>query len=245
MHTFRVIPVLDLKGGAVVRGVGGRRENYRPIVSRLTSDADPTSVAQAFRDRLGLNELYLADLDAIAGAPPALAVYRALREQACRLWIDAGTRRAEDAEPLVAAGVERIVVGLETVQGPEVLKSLARTYGNTRVLFSLDLTQGQPLGEVGAWKCADADSLAAEAAAAGAGALIVLDLARVGLGGGTGTERLCQRLADTHPHIEIVAGGGVSSRADLQRLRACGVRAALVASALHDGRIGPDDLARL
>ena len=29
---MEVIPVLDLKGGLVVRGVAGRRDEYRPVV---------------------------------------------------------------------------------------------------------------------------------------------------------------------------------------------------------------------
>src|SRR5437660_464634 len=32
---MRVLPVLDLLGGQVVRGVGGQRHQYRPVVSRL------------------------------------------------------------------------------------------------------------------------------------------------------------------------------------------------------------------
>jgi phosphoribosylformimino-5-aminoimidazole carboxamide ribotide isomerase len=64
---MRVVPVLDLKGGHVVHGVGGRREEYRPVVSRLTDSSAPADVATAFRDRFGLSELYVADLDDIAG----------------------------------------------------------------------------------------------------------------------------------------------------------------------------------
>jgi phosphoribosylformimino-5-aminoimidazole carboxamide ribotide isomerase len=74
--------------------------------------------------------------------------------------------------------------------------------------------------------------------------IIVLDLARVGGYDGTGTIDLCKRLASTYPKVEIVAGGGIRNVADLQRLQAGGVRAALVASALHDGRLQPEDLVR-
>ena len=69
---MRILPVIDLKGGLVVRGVAGRRQEYRPVVSRLTPSSRPIDVAGAFRDHLGLDHLYLADLDAIAGAAPAL-----------------------------------------------------------------------------------------------------------------------------------------------------------------------------
>jgi phosphoribosylformimino-5-aminoimidazole carboxamide ribotide isomerase len=71
--------------------------------------------------------------------------------------------------------------------------------------------------------------------------LLVLDLARVGVARGPGTEGLCARLAG-QPGVEVSAGGGVRGRADLERLAGCGVRAALVASALHDGALSRADL---
>jgi phosphoribosylformimino-5-aminoimidazole carboxamide ribotide isomerase len=238
---MRVLPVLDVQGGRVVRGVGGRRQEYRPVVSRLTTSCHPVDVAEAFRDHFGLSEIYLADLDAIAGAAPALSLYSVLRSRDFRLWVDAGLRTAAEAGPLADAGVGGIVAGLETVVGPEVLAGLCRDHGE-RVVFSLDLRDGVPLGHVAAWGAGGAWSIAARAAADGVRRLIVLDLARVGGGGGTGTEELCRRLAGAYPEVEVIAGGGVRDRADLERLGRCGVAGVLVASALHDGRLRPEDL---
>ena len=237
---MRVIPVIDLKGGVVVHGIAGRRDEYRPVVSRLTSSCDPVDVARAFRDRLGLSELYLADLDAIAGAEPAWAVYETIRRSGCRLWVDAGLCEARQAEALARAGVERVIAGLETIAGPEVLQCLGQTLPE-RLAFSLDLKDGTPLGSRKAWGTADAEAIVRHAVEAGVRSVIVLDLARVGVAGGTGTEELCQRLAGHWPRLELVAGGGVRDRDDLARLRACGVHAVLAASALHAGHLGPDD----
>jgi phosphoribosylformimino-5-aminoimidazole carboxamide ribotide isomerase len=231
----RVLAVLDLKAGQVVRGVGGRREEYRPVVSQLATSSDPLEVASAFMDRLGLSELYVADLDAIAGGEPALATYAALRALGCVLWVDAGLRAAADVEPVLAAGVERVVAGLETLAGPEELRRLCDRCGE-RVVFSLDLKDGRPLGDTAAWG-GDARAIACDAIALGVRRVLVLDLARVGSGGGTGTEDLCRHLATAYPEVEVIAGGGVRGPDDLRRLEQCGVRAALVASALHDGRL--------
>jgi len=238
---MRIVPVLDLKGGHVVRGVGGRREEYRPVVSRLTSSSAPADVAAAFRDQLGLRELYVADLDAIAGAPPALATYTTLQALGCALWVDAGLSNAGQAEPLLAAGVETIVAGLETLAGPEELARLCEHHGE-RVVFSLDLKESRPLGDLSAWEAENAWGVASRAVALGTRRVLILDLSRVGGGEGTGTEELCRRLANEHPGVEVAAGGGVRGPDDLPRLRACGVSAVLVASALHDGRLTHADL---
>jgi phosphoribosylformimino-5-aminoimidazole carboxamide ribotide isomerase len=241
---MRILPVLDVLGGRVVRGVGGRRHEYRPVVSRFTPSCEPVDVADAFHTHFGLTELYFADLDAIGGAAPALPVYGALRSRGFRLWVDAGLRTASAAGPLAEAGVEGIVAGLETMAGPEVLAELCQVLGE-RVVFSLDLKGGVPLGDVSGWGSADAPVIAARGVAAGVRRVIVLDLARVGEAAGTGTEDLCRRLAESHPEAEVFAGGGVRDLADLRRLRQCGVAGVLVASALHDGRLGPEHLQAL
>jgi phosphoribosylformimino-5-aminoimidazole carboxamide ribotide isomerase len=239
---MHILPVLDLIGGRVVRGVGGRREEYRPVESQLVSSSEPQAVARAFADRFGLTDLYLADLDAIAGAAPAWDVYRALCDAGFRLWVDAGVRELGRTLDLAAGWIDGVVLGLETLAGPEVLARSVERLGG-KVVFSLDLRGGQPLGDRAAWRDGDAYSTAAEAVRAGVRRMIVLDLARVGGGAGLGTESLCARLAAEHSAVEVYAGGGVGGLDDLRRLRDSGVRGALVASALHDGRLRPEDLA--
>jgi phosphoribosylformimino-5-aminoimidazole carboxamide ribotide isomerase len=228
----------------VVRGVAGRRAEYVPVRSRLVASADPLDVARAFRAHLSLGMLYLADLDAIAGwAAPAWRVYELLAEAGFRLWVDAGVREPADAARLAGAEVPGIVAGLETLAGPAALAGILRIHA-PRVLFSLDLKAGVPLGQQGAWP-ADPWAVAELAVRHGAERLLVLDLARVGTGGGTGTEELCGRLARTYPDVEVWAGGGVRGRDELLRLRDVGVARVLLASALHDGAVTRADVEAL
>jgi phosphoribosylformimino-5-aminoimidazole carboxamide ribotide isomerase len=227
--------------GQVVRGVGGRRAEYRPLRSRLAPSADPLTVARAFRDHFGLTELYLADLDAIAGMPPACGVVAALGAEGFDVAVDAGLRNVADAVPLAGAGATAVVAGLETLSGPAVLDGLVKEFGAARVIFSLDLRDGRPLTTT-VWPIEDAWAIAAEAVRQGIRRLLVLDLARVGEARGTGTEAFCLRLATTFADVEILAGGGVRGRDDLDRLQRLGVKAVLVASALHDGKLQREDL---
>ena len=239
---MRILPVLDIMGSQVVRGVGGRRHEYRPIVSRLTQSAVPLDVACAIQSQYGLNGLYLADLDAISGSQPALPLYAQLRAGGFQLCVDAGLHFADDAEPLIDAGVEEVVFGLETLEGPSELAAACNRH-QRRVIFSLDLRDGVPIGTRAAWKHGDANSVAGQAVAAGARRIILLDLARVGVGRGVGTEDLCRGLAQSHPDVEIIAGGGVRDADDLRRLHEWGVGGVLLASILHDRRITKEQLA--
>jgi phosphoribosylformimino-5-aminoimidazole carboxamide ribotide isomerase len=237
---MRVIPVLDIKAGVVVRGIGGRRKEYRPIVSKLTNSCQPAIVARAFREQLGLEEIYLADLDAISGATPSWRIYGEIQSLGCRLWVDAGVRQVADALELARHGIQDVVIGLETIAGPEVLKSSCGELGKDRIVFSLDLKDGRPLGQLSSWKRPDIHAIASGAIEGGICRLLILDLTRVGMGQGPGTETICRKLADDYPHVQITLGGGIRDAADLRRLADFGVASVLVASALHDGQLRPE-----
>jgi phosphoribosylformimino-5-aminoimidazole carboxamide ribotide isomerase len=238
---MQILPVLDIKGGLVVRGVAGRRDEYKAIVSNWTSSAEPVAVANALHNVYGFRHFYLADLDAIAGSPAHLDIYAQLQAAGFLLLVDAGARTELMAQQILEAGVD-CILGLETLEGPGVLQALATGPQAQRVCFSLDLKNGQPLGNDAAWATADPYSILEQAVRAGIQRVIVLDLAHVGMGQGVGTEELCRRIRCSHPELELTTGGGVAGLEDLQRLAACGVDRVLVASALHDGRLVPEQI---
>src|SRR3954447_5159477 len=106
---MQIVPVLDLMQGQIVRGMGGERHRYLPIVSGLTDSHEPLAVARALRLHFGFCELYLADLDAIAGQPPAFALYELLQRAGFHLWVDAGIRGLDEARALKRASVATLV----------------------------------------------------------------------------------------------------------------------------------------
>jgi len=238
-RTPRLIPVLDVMGGRVVRAVGGRRTEYRPVVSRLTDSADPLAVARALLATTSAAELYVADLDAITGRS-SVTVATLLRALSCRVWVDVGIGGRCDVSALPPVPHVCPVIGFETARTWGVVSEtrVARGYGP--VALSIDLRNGELVGDWRGWELAgprDAIGLARAAVRLGAAPLIVLDLARVGTGTGSGTEELLRAIRAAFPHTELMAGGGVRSWADVDRLGDAGADAVLVASALHDGTV--------
>lgn len=233
--SVRIVPVLDVMNGEVVRAVGGRREMYAPIRSKLTDSTDPRAVADALLKTTGGNELYIADLDALGGHRPRTAWVKELAATGCRVLIDGGVKHAADATPFLDTGAA-VVVGTETLAGFDELKSLVGTAGAERVILSIDLRNGRLVGDEDAL---GEDPLAAAAAGVERGVrrLIVLELARVGTGIGPGTTDLCRQMRGRLPDVELIGGGGVRSWNDVDRLAAAGANAVLVASALHDGTL--------
>ena len=237
-----MIPVLDLRGGRAVLARGGRRETYAPVRSRLLdrgAEGDAVALGRAYRDLLDCDEWYVADLDAPAGGAVQHAVVKALVGLGGRVLVDAAVSGPERARELVANGAARVVVGLETLPSFDALAAVVRALG-PRVVFSLDLRDGAPLA--GASLARTPLELARAAVTAGAGAIIVLDLARIGSGRGV-EPVLVEALRHAFPQVELLAGGGIGTPRELERLADAGLDGVLVASALHDGRIERDDIA--
>lgn len=235
---LRILPVLDLLNGVVVRGVGGRRNEYRPVESVLTTSAQPLDVARAFRERLGLTTLYVADLDGILHHRSNVEVFQRLAADGFELWIDGGLRSFEDVNRLLQAGAAKVIVGLESLSETHLLATLIRELGSERIVFSLDLRAGQPLLGDARWPDPTPLGIAAHVIESGVTQMIVLDLASVGEQRGPSTLGLCRSIRQVAPTICLITGGGVRNAADLEPLRAARIDGVLLATALHNGAIG-------
>jgi phosphoribosylformimino-5-aminoimidazole carboxamide ribotide isomerase len=237
---FQVIPVLDVVAGQAVHAIAGNRSHYRPIRSILHPTSEPVALARAYRDKLGLKYLYVADLDAILGSQPNQSLYLELSELGLDLWIDAGLRDRGDATTLVSLPDVTLVVGLETVRGPEAVGQIIERAGPDRVVLSLDQREDTLLLAEGAgWSSSEPLPLCRQLIDLGIRRWLLLDLARVGTGRGTGTERMLRELRETAlgPTLEISVGGGIAGIDEVAAARDAGAQGVLIGSTLHDGRI--------
>jgi phosphoribosylformimino-5-aminoimidazole carboxamide ribotide isomerase len=241
---MRVVPVIDLIDGTAVHAVRGERERYRPVRSVIAGDdGDPLSLARAFRSELGLDELYVADLDAIRGEGEHSSSIGALAREA-RVMVDAGVSEPERARALLDLGAHRVVVGTETLTGPDALDRLLGELPEGAVVLSADLRDGRALSPHPQLAGLPALDAVARLHRAGLREAIVLDMARVGSGAGPDVGLIAEIHA-AFPDLELLAGGGVRDVEDLRALGDAGAAGALVATALHDGLIGPRELAEL
>jgi phosphoribosylformimino-5-aminoimidazole carboxamide ribotide isomerase len=240
-YLFRVhvIGVIDVRGGQAVHARAGARERYEPVRTIAALPIEPgeaLALARGYLERLGVRELYVADLDAIAGHPPHDRIVSSLGALGAPLWLDAGISSTDRARVALEAGAAHVVIGLETLPSYNALRDICSAAGSGRVAFSLDLRDGAPLVAPGASMSGGASSIAARAADAGASAVIVLDLARVGTGSGLDLHLIAD-VRRAAPDVMLLAGGGVRGVDDLERLHDAGCDGALVATALQDGRL--------
>lgn len=210
--------------------------------SRLAPGSRPLEIADAFRTRLGLRVLYVADLDAIVHGTPGWSVYSQLIDAGLELLIDAGVDSPGVARKLVEAGAARVIVGLESCPGPSVLREIVAEIGPDRLIFSLDLQAGRPLVAPGCWPGMTPIEIARTVLPQGMDGLILLDLAGVGVGEGVPTADLGAAILREFPGTRLITGGGVRNVDDLALEADRGSAGVLVASALHSGKLNMADL---
>lgn len=224
---MRVIPVIDLKNGLVVHAKLGQRQSYSPIHSNLCQSPLIEDVLAAYLTLYPFKIIYIADLDAIIEHKPQTSLIRSVLSEHPDLtfWIDSGFLDQPAAYPHLNYVP---VLGSEayTTESISVLDQFAKN-----AILSLDFSAESPLGAQQLFQRTDYWPQQ----------IIIMTLQRVGSDQGPDLKKL-QHFKQNYPHYEFIAAGGIRNRDDLLALQASGVESALVASALHSGAIGREDL---
>jgi phosphoribosylformimino-5-aminoimidazole carboxamide ribotide isomerase len=225
-----IIPVIDLKGGHVVRARAGARAHYAPIETPLTPTSQPRDIVAGFRALHPFRKIYIADLDAITGVGDHAAMIAELEGvfPDIEFWVDSGIATGSQAANWLSWHRGALVIGSESLSDSA---TSPRLKDESRRVLSLDFR-----GDVfqGPADLASNTSLWPDR-------IIVMTLAKVGTGRGPDFQRLGEIRARAPKH-EIYAAGGVRNGDDLRALAKAGIAGALVATALHDGKITKQDL---
>lgn len=234
---MELVPAIDLRGGRAVRLLRGEFARETP------AGHPPAALLRRFA-AAGAGRVHVVDLD---GARDGDAGNRRLLLELVsaggpRIQAGGGLRRAEDVEQLLAAGVERAVVGSVAVDLPDTLGDWLRRFGPDRLVAALDVRirpDGTPQLATHGWQRDSARTLwdlAGQLAAAGLRHALCTDIGRDGALAGPNTA-LYGECVRRFPAIAWQASGGVRDAADLYALAATGVAAAISGRALIEDRI--------
>ena len=238
---MRVIAAIDILNGQVVAGLSGVRESYKPLISKVVSVTNPFELIMEMREVLGINDFYIADLDAILTGKKNEHLYSSLVKEGVYIYLDAGSKNCADLQYLMDMNVFKVVAGLETIESIEELETAAKRFGS-RLVFSLDMKNGVPFTTREELVLKSPLSIMMDAINAGVDHLFILDLAKVGTGKGASTDSLVAKARAQSDEIFIMAGGGIGSFQDVIGLKNSGASAVVVSRALHDGTFGKDTL---
>jgi phosphoribosylformimino-5-aminoimidazole carboxamide ribotide isomerase len=237
-----IIPAIDLQNGKCVRLSQGRKD--APIVY----DGDPIKVAKDF-ELAGAQLLHVVDLDAAfsdSGSPNRELLSEIIRAIEIQVQFGGGLRTAKDVEEMIKLGVRRAIVGTLALESPEIVADLVREFGSNRIAVAIDAKDGEVM--VRGWEQRGkmrAAELARIVAQAGVERIIYTDVARDGMLLGPNVEQT--RLLACECGLKVTASGGVSSLADLERLKHLapfGVDSVIVGKALYERRFTLAEAAR-
>ena len=237
---MKIIPVIDILDGIVVHAVRGIRKEYQPLKSVLCASADPVDVARALKG-FGFAEMYVADLDAITGGHTNFTILQQIvDETGFELMVDAGITDLARAKRVLESRVSKVIIGTETLGSIGFVAEAVEFFGSEKIVVSLDLMGDKVLSKLEFDKSKDPVVLLREFQKMGVAQIIVLDLARVGSAEGVNLPVL-KRMLMNH-NVKVLVGGGVRNIRDLVELKNLGVSGALLATALHSGRITLEEL---
>ncbi|MFS0655181.1 1-(5-phosphoribosyl)-5-[(5-phosphoribosylamino)methylideneamino]imidazole-4-carboxamide isomerase [Bacillus sp. 179-C3.3 HS] len=229
MSELTLYPAIDMRNGKCVRLVQGDYDQ-----ETIYGDS-PLDMARRFVNE-GAKWIHLVDLDgAKAGKrinhEHVLAIASTLD---VRVQIGGGIRSEEDVAFYLNNGVSRVILGSSAVSNPTFVKKMLSQYGE-KIAIGIDARDGFVSTE--GWletSEVKAEDLGKELAKEGAEVFIFTDIQMDGMLSGPNVESTV-RLAEATGK-QVIASGGVSSIADLQKLSEqsrFGVSGAIIGKALY------------
>lgn len=225
---MEVIPAIDVLEGSVVRLTKGLYDTAT-VYTR-----DPIAVVRQFEDE-GASLIHVVDLDgARDGVPGNLAlIERIVEESDLPVQVGGGIRTAESARRWLDAGAKRVVIGTAAIKAPAIVESLCRAEPGS-IVIALDCHDDK-IATDGWQETSDETVLEVAPRVEGWGATAILytNIARDGTREGpdvAGTLRVQNAV-----EIPVIASGGIGDLADVESLRAAGIRAAICGRALYSG----------
>ncbi len=228
---MRCIFVLDILNGAVVHALRGERKRYRPIAefSRIVSTSEPIALLRTLRPR----EIYVADLNLLTGQGDNLEVIGEISKWS-KAMADIGISCLADLgrlPPSVTA-----VLGTETASLSLIKEAAAKLIRRgSKAVVSIDMKKGRLLASDPVLANIEPIDILKILNHLDLEAVILLDLDRVGAS--AGLDKPFLKAAADASENPLILGGGISDQDDLAALEDMGFAGALVATAVHSGKI--------
>jgi phosphoribosylformimino-5-aminoimidazole carboxamide ribotide isomerase len=226
-----LFPAIDLMGGQVVRLRQGKPDQ------KTVYPAPPLAHARRWQDE-GADWIHIVDLDAaFSGVHANLEIVRGITKLLTPVQLGGGMRSPEAVRNALEAGVSRVVIGTRAVESLSFVTDMIGEFGADKVAVGIDAKDG--MVSVKGWTEAstiEALELAKQVEQAGVKTIIYTDIATDGMMAGPNYKGLERMLGAVR--CQLIASGGVSSLADLQRLAQYPrIHGTIIGKALYDNAI--------
>lgn len=234
---MRIIPAIDIIEGKCVRLTRG---NYD---SKKVYNENPLEVAKRF-ESIGVEYLHLVDLD---GAKANHIVnYKVLEQIASKtsLKIDfgGGLKSDEDLHIAFNSGAKQITGGSIAVKDANAFEGWIQKYGNSKIILGADCKND--MIAISGWQ--EESQLQVipfikEYQYKGVKYVICTDISKDGMLKGPSFE-LYKKILSEVKSLKLIASGGITSIADINKLEDLGCEGVIIGKALYEGHISLREL---
>ena len=229
MHTKRIIPCLDVKGGRVVKGV-----NFVD----LKDAGDPVEVAKVY-NKAGADELVFLDITASSDARNIVIdmVRRVAETVFIPFTVGGGIRTVDDFRAILREGADKISINSSAINTPELISDAADKFGSQCVVVAIDAKKRADGSGFNVYKNGgridvglDAVEWAIKAEKMGAGEILLTSMDCDGTKAGYDLE-LTRQISEA-VSIPVIASGGAGTKEHFYDALTAGKADAVLAASL-------------
>ncbi|MGX2982783.1 imidazole glycerol phosphate synthase subunit HisF [Helicobacter sp. 23-1045] len=236
---FRIIPCLDVKNGAVVKGV-----NFVD----LQSIGDPVAIAKAYNDK-GADEIVFLDITASVENRGAIleVVKKVAKEVFIPFSVGGGVRNLDDIYALLNAGCDKVSINSAAIKNPALIEEGAKRFGSQCIVVAIDVKRIENQSQ---WSVfinggridtgIDYFKWAKQVESLGAGEILLTSMDSDGTKNGYDLPLL--QWSAKNVKIPLIASGGAGKMEHILEAYQNGADAALAASIFHYNEIQIADL---
>ncbi|NVM19232.1 MAG: hypothetical protein HWN80_16090 [Candidatus Lokiarchaeota archaeon] len=244
MKKFKIIPVIDILNSEAVHAIKGEREKYKPLKSVLIKSSDPLKIVKKIKHESLINEVYVADLDAILRREPNFSLLtNILKIPEIKVMIDPGIFLAKNILEYSTYGLDSLILGLETIKNMEVISDCLEIMGSNKTIVSIDMYKEVIQTNVKELQNQSPIEVIKKIEELGVKKIILLDLYKVGQKIG-GISPLYLKIREKF-NEQILVGGGIKDIRDIEMYKHHDFSGVLVGTALHDGTIEIEKLRKI
>ena len=234
---IEIIPAIDLIDGKCVRLTRGDYEQKKIY------NEDPLEVAKMFAGA-GITRLHLVDLD---GAKAQHSVNHKVLERICsftNLIVDFGGGLKSDKDLQIAfeCGASMITGGSIAVKNPDIFNNWINSFGSEKIILGADVMD-EKVAVTGWTETTDRVLIPflKNYIDKGITKIICTDISKDGMLEGPAFD-LYEKILGEFPQIYLIASGGVSSMADIEKLNNANVPAVILGKAIYEGKVKLNEL---
>lgn len=228
MRRIRVIPVLLIQNGGLVKSIQFKKHQYV---------GDPINAVKIFNEK-EVDEIVILDISATQTkrVPNIQQIAEITGEAFMPLAYGGGITRLEEIKEILYEGAEKVVLNTSALDNPQLISRAAQRFGNQSIVVSIDVHKNW-LGQYKVYRNNGTKNaginpveLAKLVAELGAGEIMLTSIDRDGTFGGYDLDLLKQ--VTQAVDIPVIACGGAAEVQDFQQAVSIGGASAVAAGSM-------------